>query len=137
MNKAFLYLCFAILATALNILTQELSLFFYHGRFALYVAVIMGTGAGLVAKYLLDKRFIFNHRTDSTKANVAAFSKYSFTGLFTTVIFWSFELAFEFLIGGKVARYTGAVIGLSIGYAIKFQLDRALVFTSNPAGRKD
>jgi hypothetical protein len=49
-------------------------------------------------------------------------------GLFTTFIFWGFELGFNFLFESTPMRYLGAVIGLTIGYFVKYQLDLRYVF---------
>ena len=57
-----------------------------------------------------------------------AFSIYPAMAL-GTAIFWGFEIGFDWLIGGRVARYAGAVIGLSIGYGVKYRLDKRYVFS--------
>ena len=85
--------------------------------------------AGLVSKYVLDKLYIFLFNTDSPREDLGIFILYCATGIATTAIFWGFELGFEFFLGGKAARYLGAVIGLSIGYAVKYQLDKRYVFS--------
>ena len=88
----------------------------------------LGTLAGLVSKYLLDKQTIFQFITTSHREDFIMFTLYGLTGVATTAIFWSFELGFDSLIGGKIARYIGAIIGLSIGYGVKYQLDKRYVF---------
>ena len=52
------------------------------------------------------------------------------TSVFTTFIFWGFEYLFDALGGGGDWRYVGAVIGLAIGYRVKYTLDRDFVFGS-------
>ena len=52
-------------------------------------------------------------------------------GVFTTTIFWAFETAFWFFWQTHLMREIGALIGLGIGYFIKFNLDRRFVFTSS------
>ncbi|MDG2337972.1 MAG: GtrA family protein [Gammaproteobacteria bacterium] len=47
----------------------------------------------------------------------------------TTAIFWGSDIGFDWFLGGKAARYLGAVIGLSIGYGVKYRLDEHYVFT--------
>jgi len=49
-------------------------------------------------------------------------------GVFTTIIFWGTEIAFDILFQDPNAKYLGAVIGLSIGYVIKYFLDKRYVF---------
>jgi len=55
-------------------------------------------------------------------------SLYGLFSAMTTLIFWAFEVAFWTLFGTTVAKYTGAVIDLSTGYAIKYMLDRTYTF---------
>ena len=49
-------------------------------------------------------------------------------GVFTTLIFWGTEIAFDAMGDEPWLRYLGAVIGLSIGYVTKYYLDRRFVF---------
>ena len=128
MTIAFKYSLFAILATLLNLAAQEVEVRTYAGSFAIYMAMALGTLTGLVSKYLLDKKTIFGFISTSHREDLGKFTLYGLTGVATTAIFWGFELGFDMLIGGKVARYIGAVIGLSIGYGIKYQLDKRYVF---------
>jgi putative flippase GtrA len=85
----------------------------------------LGTLSGLLLKYFLDKKYIFFYETSSKKDDGKKFFLYSLMGVFTTLIFWAFELGFEFLWQKK---YLGAVIGLLIGYIVKYQLDKRYVF---------
>jgi len=128
MTIAFKYSLFAVLATLLNLSAQEVVVRTYEGAFAIYLAMALGTLTGLVSKYLLDKKFIFQFITTSRRENLGKFTLYGLTGIATTVIFWGFELVFDALIGGKTARYIGAIIGLSIGYGVKYRLDKRYVF---------
>lgn len=86
-----------------------------------------GTATGLVSKYLLDKFWIFDDRSVGLSENVHKFGFYSLTGVLTTAVFWGTETAFA-LVGNEAMRYLGAVLGLAIGYALKFHLDRRFVF---------
>ena len=61
----FLALChaaFAAFATAANVPTRYVSSTPYTGRYALYAAMAAGTLAGRIAKYVLDRRFVFRER---------------------------------------------------------------------------
>lgn len=129
MTLALKYSLFALIATLLNLAAQEASITAYDGAFGLYLAMALGTLAGLVSKYILDKRYIFGVATASRREDLGRFTLYGMTGIATTAIFWGFELGFEWLIGGKAARYLGAVIGLSIGYGVKYRLDKRYVFS--------
>ena len=128
MTIAFKYSLLAVLATLINLSTQEGVVRTYDGSFAIHLAMALGTLAGLVSKYLLDKKTIFQFITTSHREDFIKFTLYGLTGVATTAIFWSFELGFDWLIGGKIARYIGAIIGLSIGYGVKYQLDKRYVF---------
>ena len=128
MTIASKYSLFAILATLINLSVQEIVIRIYDGSFPIYLAMMFGTLAGLMSKYLLDKKTIFGFITTSHREDLGKFTLYGLTGVVTTAIFWGFELGFDSLIGGKIARYMGAVIGLSIGYGVKYQLDKRYVF---------
>ena len=122
------YILFAIISTVVNLLFQYFSLLLYHQSFHLYVAMFVGTLAGLICKYILDKKFIFYHTPKTTAQDAKKFIGYSFTGVFTTIIFWSSEIAFDYFFDFNNAMYIGAIVGLSLGYIIKYQLDKKYVF---------
>lgn len=130
MTLALKYSCFAVVATLANLLAQEISIQAYSAAYALYVSMACGTLAGWVSKYLLDKHYIFAFQTRSTRDEAHRFFAYGLTGVLTTLLFWGFELGFEYGFGTKLARYTGAVIGLSLGYVVKYQLDKRYVFVN-------
>jgi putative flippase GtrA len=125
---AIKYTIFAAISTLFNLLFQYFSFLVYIGFGSLYVAMLFGTLAGLVAKYILDKKFIFYHTPTDKKDNAKKFALYSLMGVFTTIIFWGTEIAFDILYQDPNAKYLGAVIGLSIGYVIKYFLDKKYVF---------
>ena len=122
------YVLFAVVATLLNLLFQYMSFQLYNGFASLYVAMAAGTGAGLLSKYILDKKYIFYHKPASKKNDAAKFFFYSLTGVFTTFIFWGTEIAFDAMFDVESAKYIGAVVGLAIGYTFKFFLDKTFVF---------
>jgi putative flippase GtrA len=120
---------FAVISILFNLLFQYLSFLIYADFAALYLAMFIGTLAGLVTKYILDKKYIFYHEPVDKKDDAKKFALYSFMGIFTTIIFWGSEIAFDALFQGQYAKYIGAVVGLSIGYIIKYFLDKKYVFT--------
>jgi putative flippase GtrA len=120
---------FALVATLANIGSQEVSIRLYNGSYGFFLSVMVGTAVGLVTKYLLDKRLIFNYQTRDIAHDTRTFTLYSMTGVFTTLIFWGFEFSFAYLFPSREMRYLGGVIGLGIGYFIKYRLDRRFVFT--------
>ncbi len=125
---ALRYGAFAALATAVNVATQALSLVLYAGRYELYVAMAAGTLAGLLAKYALDRRWIFGGPSASLRGRSREFALYALTGVLTTCIFWATELAFAAMGDARWLPFAGAALGLSAGYAIKYRLDRRFVF---------
>ena len=122
------YAIFAAISTLFNLLFQYFSFLFYTGSGSLYAAMFFGTLAGLLAKYILDKKFIFYHTPKNKKDDAKKFALYSLMGVFTTIIFWGTEIVFHALSQNPNAKYIGAIIGLSIGYVIKYFLDKKFVF---------
>jgi len=122
------YIIFAVISTFFNLLFQYFSFYIYQDFGALYVAMFIGTLAGLIIKYILDKKFIFYHAVKNKKDDAKKFALYSLMGVFTTIIFWGTEITFDYLIESNNAKYLGAVIGLSVGYIIKYFLDKRYVF---------
>ena len=122
------YILFSILATVANIGTQDLVVRFYTGPFQLTGSVIFGAGVGLVVKYMLDKRYIFQFCAESVAHDTRTFALYTVMGLVTTAVFLSFEFGFYYLFDTKEMRYFGGVIGLAIGYLVKYHLDKRFVF---------
>ena len=135
-DRALKYGVFAVIATLMNLASQEVMVRAYSGSYALYVALFFGTIAGLMSKYWLDKKYIFAFVTRSKRQSITIFTAYTLTGVLTTAVFWGFELSFEYWFGGKLARYLGATIGLAVGYVVKYQLDSRVVFVYAP-GRNE
>lgn len=129
MQLVLKYSLFALIATAINLGTQWLVLLIQNNDLWLLLALFAGTATGLVAKYVLDKRWIFYYQTSGAKDDAQRFTLYTVMGLLTTAIFWGMELSFHYLIGTEQAKYIGGALGLSIGYYIKYQLDKRFVFT--------
>jgi len=125
------YALFALISTIINILFQYLSFLVYEGFLSLYIAMFIGTVAGLVLKYVLDKKYIFFHTPKSKKDDGKKFFLYSLMGVFTTFIFWGFEISFDYMFENDNAKYLGAVIGLTIGYIVKYYLDKRFVFVDS------
>ena len=128
------YAGFAVLAGLANLATQRLVL--ATGGTGLHFAAALAAGAlaGLVVKYLLDKTWIFADTATGLRAHGRRFTLYTAMGLVTTAIFWGTETAFWLVWGTDLMRELGAVIGLGIGYAVKYNLDRRYVFTGARRG---
>ena len=56
------------------------------------------------------------------------FAPYILTSIFTTIIFWFTELYFIKYVQISNTEYVGAIVGLSIGYTLKYFLDKNFVF---------
>ena len=125
---AIKYILFAVISIFLNVLFQYLSFFVYRGFGSLYVAMLTGTLVGLVSKYILDKKYIFYDPSENKTDDARKFMLYALMGVFTTLIFWITEFSFDVLFEHENAKYAGAIIGLSIGYTIKYVLDKKYVF---------
>jgi putative flippase GtrA len=123
------YTIFALFATAANIGSQDIFLRIYNGNFDITISVMIGTGVGLLVKYILDKKFIFRYQVTNVVHDTQTFSLYTLMGVVTTAIFWSFEFSFEYLFQTKEMRYFGGIIGLCLGYWMKYHLDKRFVFT--------
>jgi len=138
MNKSagmitILYSAFASLSTLVNIGSQILFLLIYSGSYSIQISIFVGTLVGLPLRYFLEKRFIFSFESDNLTHDGKLFALYSFMGIFTTVIFWGTEWAFHILFSSDFMRYVGAILGLAVGYYIKYQLDKRFVFISRAA----
>ncbi len=123
------YTVFAVIATIANLAVQRLVLMGGDSKVMFMAAVGAGTIVGLVIKYILDKRWIFMDTTTGAAAHKKKFRLYTIMGLATTAIFWGMESAFWFIWETDLMRELGAIIGLSIGYVVKYNLDRRFVFT--------
>ena len=125
---AMLYTAFAIVATLCNILAQDICNYLYSGDFSILISIIIGTGFGLVVKYILDKKYIFQYKTKTVGHNRQIFFLYTIMGILTTMIFWGFEFGFHYIFETKEMRYLGGILGLMIGYICKYYLDKRYVF---------
>jgi len=125
------YAAFAVAATLANLAAQRLVLAIDEGPLGFALAVFFGTLVGLVLKYALDKRWIFGDRSTGVAAHGRKFTLYTAVGIFTTAIFWGTETVFWLIWHTDLAREAGAVLGLAVGYTVKYRLDRRFVFTSS------
>jgi len=125
------YGAFAAIATLANLLAQRLVLHLMDGKAGFALAVFCGTLVGLVLKYMLDKRWIFYDASRGVAVQTRKFSLYTLMGVVTTLVFWSSETLFWVLWHTDAMRELGAVLGLIVGYVIKYNLDRRFVFSDH------
>tara|TARA_X000000950_G_scaffold189790_1_gene229393 strand:- start:4693 stop:5121 length:429 start_codon:yes stop_codon:yes gene_type:complete len=128
---AILYTLFAVVSTAINIGSQMLSIWVYEGPFSVEISILFGTVMGLPLRYFLEKRYIFNFTSKNLVHDGKLFIFYSAMGVITTLIFWGTEYAFHLIYDTDFMRYLGGVIGLSIGFYVKYQLDKKYVFVNS------
>lgn len=121
------YSAFASIAILANLATQRLVLAAFPKAFIL--ALAGGTLIGLIMKYALDRQWIFKGGSHAQAGHAGTFGLYAATGIFTTLIFWGLETAAWLIWQTHQAREVGAVVGLLLGYGLKYRLDRRYVFT--------
>tara|TARA_B100001939_G_C16934645_1_gene615494 strand:+ start:1474 stop:1854 length:381 start_codon:yes stop_codon:yes gene_type:complete len=126
MSNLYLYFGFAVVATVLNLICQNILIFL---EYEVYLQILGGTLIGLVSKYYLDRQYVFK----DTKTNIAgSFIMYSLFGALLTPLWWVIEIIFIYLFGTILAQNIGAILGLAICYYLKYLLDKKYVF--NPEG---
>ena len=133
MHVAINYSTLASISIIANISSQDVSLRLYDGSCSVLVSVLVGTAVGLIVKYILDKKYIFQFQTQNTLHDAQTFTLYTIMGMVTTAIFWGLEFSFDYFFQSKEMRYAGGIIGLTIGYYIKYKLDKRFVFVKQEA----
>ena len=121
---------FAVLATVANLAAQRVVLKAVDANFSFALAVFVGTAVGLVLKYALDKRWIFYDTSKGAAVHSKKFTLYTLMGVVTTLLFWGAETTFWLVWQTDLMREVGAVLGLMVGYVVKYNLDRRYVFTN-------
>ena len=124
---------FAGIAMASNLAAQALVMYFDNNSHAMLLSMLVGTGVGLVTKYILDKHYIFIFKAENLAHDGKLFFLYSVMGIVTTALFWIIEYGFHWIFATELMRYIGGAIGLIMGYLIKYRLDKQFVFVNkNP-----
>jgi putative flippase GtrA len=123
---------FAALSTLANLASQEV-VFRLTPVAPLAISILAGTISGFAVKYVLDKNWIFYDNYTSHQHEFWKITLYGAFSILTTLIFWTFEIAFWLVWRTDTAKYAGAILGLAIGYAAKFSLDRRFVFRERSA----
>lgn len=128
MKLAFIirYTAFCLFAILVN-LGLQLIAFQYLGL-SFWVALAIGTAGGLLLKYVLDRNFIFFVKDDDLSLDITRFALYVLMGILTTSIFWVTEWIGYRYLPTKYGQYSGGALGLAVGYALKYWLDRRWVF---------
>ena len=141
-KQYILYIFFAFLSALINILTQIIiQKILYIAEFdflkkavlgninsEIIIKMLIATVVAFLFKFIVDKVVIFQDKTTNLKENFTKITVYGFFAIFTTIIFWGFEISFKYFFSFKYSEYFGGVIGLALGYTIKFILDSKFVF---------
>ena len=148
-NRYFIYMVFAALSIILNIGSQyilRVILQILIPNFAnqkllsfeywFLISLGFGTVIGFLFKFIVDKFIVFEEKLTNDKiADLQKTTKqitlYFTFAIFTTMIFWGFEFSFKFFLPGNW-YLIGGLVGLIIGYSVKFLLDREFVFKPIP-----
>ena len=125
-----LYTLFAVITSVINVGSQMLSIWIYKGPFLVEISILVGTAMGLPLRYFLEKCYIFNFTSKNLVHDGKLFVFYSTMGVITTLIFWGTEYSFHLIYDTDFMRYLGGIIGLSIGFYVKYQLDKKYVFVN-------
>lgn len=123
-----IYSLITIFAIAVNILCQALMIMLYKDIYAIQISVLVGTVVGLPIKYLLEKRYVFQFKSENWNHDRQTLIMYTFMGIFTTAVFISVEFTFHMVFNTDLMRFIGGAIGLIIGNVIKYHLDKRYVF---------
>lgn len=121
------YAATAVLSVLANLIAQEVTTReMPHAH--LMLSIVVGTLVGFFIKYVVDKTWTFRERYTTPLGEAQRITLSGLFSVLTTLIFWAFELGFYAIWQTDFAKYLGAVLGLSIGYILKFWLDRHHVF---------
>jgi putative flippase GtrA len=123
------YAIFAVAAIVINLLSQN-AVMLVLGKvwIGIYVAILTGNASGLIFKFIADKYWVFEDSEATLTGNSRKFALYAAFGIATTAIFWVVELLFHYLFGTVFMTNVGAVLGLCIGYIVKYNLDKRVTF---------
>lgn len=91
------------------------------------VGIVLGVGVGFVVKFVLDKFVVFKRMQVNLRETSREFATYLAFSLFTTVVI---NFGGEYLLWGVLGLHyiAAAAISLTIGYTVKYFLDRKYVF---------
>ena len=152
-NQYFIYMVFAAISIILNLVSQYIAKVIIvflvpnfanqkisHFEYWFLIALGFGTVIGFLFKFVVDKFVVFEEKlSEDTRAELQKTTKqismYFGFAIFTTIIFWGFEFSFKFFLPGNWYLF-GGLIGLIVGYTVKFLLDSRFVFNKDPESLK-
>jgi putative flippase GtrA len=130
-----------VVKTVINTWFAKLNAVVVHIGIPLELSYLLYLGAGTLAgflfKFTVDKMIVFEERDIKRLKNTTRqFVLYMAMAVFTTIIFWTFETSFKVTFPGTDMELIGGLIGLAIGYTVKFVLDSRFVFSRGGMNRK-
>lgn len=147
-KQIILYFIFAVAMILLNYLIQKLNQIIFapficqnFGTIALFqtfycstnpynmselIGSMVAVGITYVTKFVLDKFIVFKKTTLELKETSEEFAKYFVFAIFTTIINIGIQFLMTNFLGTPLE--ISMIIALSVGYTIKFLLDRKYVF---------
>jgi putative flippase GtrA len=126
LSLGFRYGLFAAIAAIINLITQHFVTSLTSGNLTWSIGA--GTVTGFAAKYVMDKHWIFFDDFEGRVSELRKMILYGLFSVFTTLLFWAAEIGSWLIWHTNIAKYSGAALGLLIGYWLKYRLDRAYTF---------
>ena len=143
-SQYIIYITFALISIIINTSTQIIIQTLYNHIDCLWldkvlftnvtcgfiIKILIATGVAFIFKYIIDKAIVFevNGVLDSKRMKIRQFGLYLLFSFITTIIFWGIVLVFKMIFADQWAELVGTVVGLSVGYTIKFFLDSKIAF---------
>ncbi|HNZ27471.1 MAG TPA: GtrA family protein [Spirochaetota bacterium] len=141
-RQYFLYIAFALVSMGVNISVQIIAelvmstfdIVFFQQKiygnitYGFGLKILCATIVAFLFKFLIDKHFIFQNKKDGITKNIRQLFVYGFFAIFTTLIFWGTVFIFKLFLEKIIWEIIGSIIGLSVGYTLKFFLDKKYVF---------
>ncbi|NQU34173.1 MAG: GtrA family protein [Bacteroidetes bacterium] len=97
---------------------------------AFLLQLITGTIVGFIFKFIMDKYIVFKDKDMDIKQATKQLFVYTIFAIGTTLIFWFIEIGFKLIFTFHGRDLVGGLIGLCVGYTVKYQLDKKYVFNS-------
>lgn len=138
-RQYLLFMVFAVISTGINLGSQAiikatlsditlLNHTFFQLEYYFIIQLLTGTILGFVSKFILDKYYVFQSRNTTLTQTFKQIVLYGLMAILTTLVFWSVEIGFKMIFEFNGADLVGGILGLSIGYTMKFFLDNKFVF---------
>ena len=125
LRKTHLYYLLCLLTALLNVAVQNLVFEIAAPKDVIIEAMFIATFVSLLAKYTLDKQYIFD---GPSAFSIPTFVRYTFFGGCITLVVFSGEYVIWRLTQKELARDAWVITALLFGYWVKYQLDLRYTF---------